>query len=228
MANQLDLEEQEQLDQLKHFWNTWGTLISSLALLVFGSVAVWNGYQYWQNRQATQAAALFDAVDVASSAGDQARMEQAFGDLRSKYAGTTQTAQAGLMLAKSMLDAGNAKGAKEALTWVAENASDDGYKALARLRLSSVLMDHKELDEALKQVSGSFPAEFEAVVADRKGDILMLQGKQDQAVAEYSRAFKAFDDRVEYRRLVEVKLNALGVHPQGAAMAAVASDEVKK
>ena len=228
MANHLDLEEQEQLDQLKHFWNTWGTLITTLVLLVLGSVAAWNGYQYWQNRQATQAAALFDAVDIASSAGDQARMEQAFGDLRSKYAGTTQTAQAGLMLAKSMLDAGNVQGAREALTWVAEKAGDDGYKALASLRLSSVLMDLKELDEALKQVSGSFPAQFEAVVADRKGDILMLQGKQDQAIAEYSRAFKAFDDRVEYRRLVEVKLNALGVRPQGAAVAAVASDEVKK
>ncbi|MBP3980266.1 MULTISPECIES: YfgM family protein [unclassified Acidovorax] len=228
MANHLDLEEQEQLDQLKHFWNTWGTLISSLALLVFGSVAAWNGYQYWQNRQATQAAALFDAVDVASSTGDQARMEQAFGDLRSKYSGTTQAAQAGLILAKTMFDTGNIKGAREALAWVAEKANDDGYKALASLRLSSVLMDLNELDEALKQVSGSFPAEFEAVVADRKGDILMLQGKQDQAVAEYRRAFKALDDRVEYRRLVEVKLNALGVHPQGAAMAVVVSDEVKK
>jgi predicted negative regulator of RcsB-dependent stress response len=228
MANHLDLEEQEQLDQLKHFWNTWGTLISSLALLVFGSIAAWNGYQYWQNRQATQAAALFDAVDVASSTGDQARMEQAFGDLRSKYSGTTQTAQAGLILAKTLLDVGNIKGAREALTWVAEKANDDGYKALARLRLSSVLMDLKELDEALKLGSGSFPAEFEAVVADRKGDILMLQGKQDQAVAEYKRAFNAFDERVEYRRLVEVKLNALGVHPQGAAMAVAASDEVKK
>ena len=228
MANHLDLEEQEQLDQLKHFWNTWGTLISSLALLVFGSVAAWNGYQYWQNRQAMQAAALFDAVDVASTTGDRARMEQAFGDLRAKYSGTTQTAQAGLILAKTMLDAGTIKGAREALVWVAEKANDDGYKALAILRLSSVLMDLKELDEALKLVSGSFPAEFEAVVADRKGDILMLQGKQDQAVIEYRRAFKAFDDRVEYRRLVEVKLNALGVHPQGAAMAAAASDEVKK
>ena len=228
MANHLDLEEQEQLDQLKHFWNTWGTLISSLALLVFGSVAAWNGYQYWQNRQAMQAAALFDAADVASTTGDRARMEQAFGDLRAKYSGTTQTAQAGLILAKTMLDAGNIKGAREALAWVAEKTNDDGYKALASLRLSSVLMDLKELDEALKLVSGSFPAEFEAVVADRKGDILMLQGKQDQAVIEYRRAFKAFDDRVEYRRLVEVKLNALGVHPQGAAMAAAASDEVKK
>ena len=228
MANHLDLEEQEQLDQLKHFWNTWGTLISALAILIFGSVAAWNGYQYWQSRQAIQAAALFDAVDVAARAGDQARMEQAFGDLRASYAGTTQTAQAGLMLAKSMLDVGNIKGASEALTWVAEKASDDGYKALARLRLSSVLMDQKELDEALKQVSGSFPAEFEAVVADRKGDILILQGKQDQAVTEYNRAFKAFDDRVEYRRLVEVKLNALGVRPQGADVAAGATPENKK
>ena len=228
MANHLDLEEQEQLDQLKHFWNTWGTLISSLVLLVFGSLAAWNGYQYWQNRQSTQAAALFDAVDVASRAGDQARMEQAFGDLRSKYAGTAQTAQAGLVLAKFMLDASNATGAKDALTWIVENAGDDGYKALARLRLSSVLMDQKDLDGALQQVSGSFPAEFEAVVADRKGDILLLQGKQEQAIAEHSRAFKAFDDRVEYRRLVEVKLNALGVHPQDAVAVAVTSDKVKK
>ena len=225
MANHLDLEEQEQLDQLKHFWNTWGTLISTVVVLVFGSVAVWNGYQYWQNRQAIQAAALFDAVDVAARASDQGRMEQAFADLRSKYAGTTQAAQAGLTLAKSMLDAGNAKGAKEALTWVAEKAGDDGYKALARLRLSSVLMDQKELDEALAQVSGTFPAEFDAVVADRKGDILMQQGKQDAAIAEYNKAFKAFDDRLEYRRLVEVKLNSLGVRPQGGSSA---PDEVKK
>ena len=70
MANHLDLEEQEQLDQLKHFWNTWGTLISSVVLVVAGSAAAWNGYQYWQNRQATQAAALFDAVDVAARSGD--------------------------------------------------------------------------------------------------------------------------------------------------------------
>ena len=89
MATHLDLEEQEQLDQLKHFWNTWGTLISTVLIVVAGSLAAWNGYQYWQNRQAAQAAALFDAVEVAAKAGDQARVTQAFGDLRSRYAGTT-------------------------------------------------------------------------------------------------------------------------------------------
>ena len=78
MANHLDLEEQEQLDQLKHFWNTWGTLISSVVIVVAGAAAAWNGYQYWQTRQATQAAALFDAVDVAARSADNVRMEQAF------------------------------------------------------------------------------------------------------------------------------------------------------
>lgn len=220
MANHLDLEEQEQLDQLKHFWNTWGTLISSVVLVVTGSAAAWNGYQYWQNRQATQAAALFDAVDVAARSGDKTRLEQAFGDLKSKYASTTQAGQAGLAFAKSMQDAGNADAAKDALAWVAGQSGDEGLKALARLRLTSVLMDQKNYDEALKQVSGSFPPEFASVVADRKGDVLMLQGKRQEAIAEYTKAYKGFEDGVEYRRLVEIKLNALGVSPQGATVVA--------
>ena len=228
MANHLDLEEQEQLDQLKHFWNTWGTLISSVLILVAGSLVAWNGYQYWQNRQASQAAALYDAVDVAARAGDQARMAQAFADLKGKYAGTTQASQAGLALAKTMVEAGNADGAKEALAWVAAQSGDDGLKALAKVRLASVLIDKKNYDDALKQLSGSAPLEFEAVFADRKGDIYLLQDKRAEAIAEYSKAYKSFEEGVEYRRLVEVKLGALGVSPQGVAVAAAGSiDGVK-
>lgn len=222
MANHLDLEEQEQLDQLKHFWNTWGTLISSVILLVAGSLVVWNGYQYWQKRQAGQAAALFDAVDVAARAGDQTRMTQAFTDLKAKYARTTQASQAGLALAKTMVEAGNADGAKEVLEWVAAESGDDGLKALAKLRLASVLMDQKNYDEALKQLSGSVPFEFEATFADRKGDVYLLQGKRADAISEYAKAYKAFEEGVEYRRLVEIKLGALGVSPQGVSVAAAA------
>lgn len=218
MAKHLDLEEQEQLDQLKHFWNTWGTLISFVLVLVAGAVAAWNGYQYWQNRQAVQAAALFDAVDAAARSADSVRMEQAFSDIKLKYAGTAQAGQAGLTLAKAQLDAGNSDTAKQTLAWVAEKSSDDGLKALAKLRLSSVLMDQKSYDEALALVSSGFPPEFEAVYADRKGDIFVLQDKRAEAIAEYTRAYKAFEEGVEYRRLVEIKLNALGVAPQGSTV----------
>jgi predicted negative regulator of RcsB-dependent stress response len=218
MAKHLDLEEQEQLDQLKHFWNTWGTLISSVLILVAGALAAWNGYQYWQNRQAVQAAALFDAVDAAARSADSVRMEQAFSDIKLKYARTAQAGQAGLTLAKAQVDAGNLDAAKETLGWVAEKSSDEGLKALAKLRLSSVLMDQKSYDEALKLVSSDFPPEFDAVYADRKGDIFVLQDKRAEAIAEYTRAYKALEEGVEYRRLVEIKLNALGVAPQGSTV----------
>lgn len=220
MANHLDLEEQEQLDQLKHFWNTWGNLISTVLLVVVAALAAWNGYQYWQNRQATQAAALFDAVEMAVASGDQARLEQAFADIRSKYAGTTQAGQAGMLVAKVQVGKGDMDAAKVALTWVAEHAGDDGYKALARLRLAGLLMEKKAYDDALNQLSAPFPPEYSAVVADRKGDVLVQMGKKPEAVAEYSRAYKEFTDAVEYRHLVEIKLNALGVRPETVAMAA--------
>lgn len=228
MANHFDLEEQEQLDQIKHFWNTWGTLISSVLIVVFGAIAAWNGYQYWQSRQASQAAALADAMDSAVASADTARIEQVFADMKSRYGGTVQAGQAGLLSAKALFDAGKLDAAKAELTWLAQNVSDDGYKALARLRLAGVLIDEKAYDEAMKQLSGSVPAGFDAAFADRKGDVLALQGKKAEAIAEYERAYKAFEDRVDYRRLVEVKLNALGASvPQQSVAVATSSGGVQ-
>lgn len=228
MANHLDLEEQEQLDQLKHFWNQWGTLISCVLIVVCGSLAAWNGYQYWQNRQATKAAALFDAVEVANRAKDQTRVEQAFGDLKAGYAGTPQAVQAGFLLARSLVEAAKPDEAREVLAWVAANAGDDGFKALAKLRLASVLTEQKKYDEALAQLSGSLPAAFDGVAADHRGDILMLQEKRTEALEQYTKAYKAMSEDVEYRRLVEVKLNALGSNPAAETVAAAKTAEAAK
>ena len=42
------------------------------------------------------------------------------------------------------------------------------------------------------------------------------QGKKDEAKAAYRKAWAALDPKVDYRRLVEAKLNALGVDPAAA------------
>ena len=81
MANQLDLEEQEQLDQIKHFWKQYGNLITWVLALVMACVAGWNGYQYWQRNQATQAAAMFDEVERMAQLADMAKVDRAFGDM---------------------------------------------------------------------------------------------------------------------------------------------------
>jgi predicted negative regulator of RcsB-dependent stress response len=211
MANNFDLEEQEQLAELKHFWSQWGNLISWVLIVVFGAIAAWNGWNYWQRSQAAQAAALFDEVDRAANAGEIARVERAFADIKDKFPRTAYAQEAGLLAARMREDKGNKDAAKADLAWVAENASDEGFQAAARLRLAALLVDAKQYDDALKQLSASFPPEYEGLVADRRGVVYSLQGKKADAKSEYLKAFKALTADNDYRKLVEVKLTALGV-----------------
>lgn len=226
MAHHFDLEEQEQLDQLKHFWKTWGGLITAVLTTVMVVLAGWNVYQFWQARQATQARALLDVVEMAGASKDAQRMEKAFEDIRAHHGGTTQAYQAALQVAKVAEDAGKVDEAKAALVWLATGDAEEGYRALARLRLANLLVGQGGYDEALSQLTPEFPPEFTGVAADRKGDVLTLLGKSDEAAAQYAIAFQAFDPALEYRQLVEVKLNALGVRPDQSPLP-VKKDESK-
>lgn len=216
MAKHLDLEEQEQLAELKHFWNKYGNLITWVLIAVFGSVAAYNGWNWWQRHQAGQASALYDEVERAAQSRDLARVQRAFGDVRDQYGRTTYAQQGGLLAARAFQDAGKLDEAKAALRWVADKAADDGYQAIARLRLAALLADSQAYDDALAQLAGRFPDTFTALVADRRGDILNLQGKKAEAKAEYQKALAAMDAASDYRRLVEVKLGALGGQPPAA------------
>lgn len=213
MAKHLDLEEQEQLAEFQHFWNKYGNLITWVLIAVFGSVAGWNGYQYWQGRQGTQASVMYEEVDRAVLSGDMARIERSLADMKDRFGGTVYADQAGLLAAKAYYEKGNLDASKAALTWVSDKANDEGYKSIAKLRLAGILLETKAYDDALKLLAGTFSKDFTPLASDRRGDILLLQGKKAEARAEYEKAYKGLDERAEYRRLVEVKLNALGVDP---------------
>jgi predicted negative regulator of RcsB-dependent stress response len=192
-------------------------------------VASWNGYQYWQRSQAAQAAVMYDEVERAAVAGDVAKLERALGDMKERFGRTAYAEQAALLAARIYHDKGNLDAAKGALAWVAGKASDDGYQAVARLRLSGMLFEAKAYDEALQQLTAPMPSDFNALAADRRGDILLAQGKKAEAKAQYEAAYKGLDERSDYRRIIEVKLNSLGVDPvvKVAAPAAAASETAK-
>jgi len=229
MANHLDLEEQEQLDEIKHFWKQYGNAITWVLIIVLGAYAAWNGYQYWQRSQAAQASALFDEVDKLAREGNADKLDLAFGEMKSRFASTAYAPQAGLLVAKTLYESGKVDAAKAALTWVAEKSADAGYASVGRLRLAGLLMDSKAYDEALKTLDTGIAEEFAALQADRRGDIYLAQGKKPEAVEQFRKAFTLFDGRTDYRRLVLVKLNTLGVDPlaEPATAAANASSAPK-
>ncbi len=220
MATHLDRQEQEQVDALKAFWQQYGNLITwalVAALLVYSGIT---GWQWWQREQAAKAGAMFDELDRAVSAGDADKASRVFGDLKERYPGTAFAQQGGMLAAKLQFEKGKADDARASLGWVIEHAAEDEYRILARLRLAALLLDAKQYDEALKQLDAVPDGPFAALAADRRGDVLLAQGKRDDARAAYERAYKLMDDKVEYRRLVDAKLTALGVSPAAAAASA--------
>jgi predicted negative regulator of RcsB-dependent stress response len=216
----LDLEEQEQLDQLKHFWRRYGNLISWTLVVALGGYAAWNGWQYWQRDQGAKAGGMYAGLVEAAQANDAARAGKVFDELKDRYGGTAFAEQGGLLAAKVQADQGKASEAEASLRWVAEHAKEDEYRAVARLRLAGLLLDRKQVDDAAKQLAGEFPKHFEPLAADRRGDVLLAQGKADDAVKAYQQAYAGLTGEQTLRRLVEAKLASLGATPPAVAEAA--------
>jgi len=223
MATQLDLEEQEQLDQLKAFWAQYGNLISGVLIVVAAAYLSWFGWNWYQRDQGVKAGAMYDEFDRALQAADAERAGRIFNDMKDRFPRAAFTGQAGLAAAKLAGEKGQADAARADLAWVADSASESEYRTIARLRLAGLLLDEKKYDEALKQLDGVDGAEFQALAADRRGDVLMAQGKAEEAKAAYAKAWAAMDAKVDYRRVVEAKLNVLGVDPAASAASGAGS-----
>ncbi len=213
----LDLEEQEQLDQLKAFWQKYRNLITGVATVVLFAYAAYSGYQWWRNSQAASASQLYETMIVAINKGDKDQTLLAADDLQKQFPRTPYAAMSSLVAAKIASDAGDAAKAIDYLRWAAQNAADDGYLALAKLRLAAQLIeqgaekDFAEADAILKEkpISG-----FEALWLERRGDWYLAQKKITDARASYEAAWKQLNQAKEFpeeaRRLLKVKLDAVG------------------
>jgi predicted negative regulator of RcsB-dependent stress response len=204
-----DLEEQEQLAALKAWWKEHGGGVTLGAILVAGAVAAWNGWGWYQRSQAAQAAALYDTLQKAARANDLKATRDTAGSILENYPRSAYAPLAALVSAKVQFQAGDLKTARAQLQWVVEHAKSDEIRSIASLRLASVLLDDKEPEAALKALEAKPHPGFEAPYAAQRGDILMVQGKHEEARA----AYKAALDKAEpgaLREALRLKLDALG------------------
>ena len=204
-----DLEEQEQIATFKAFWNRFGNLIMWVLIIALGSYA---GYNYWNSHkrtQAVEASALYDELQNAVTANDNAKAQRIAGDIQKKYEGTAYAQMAALGAAKTAFEANDLKTAKAQLQWAADHGNDE-YKAIAKLRLAGVLLDEKSYDAAMKLLNEQYPATFSAEVSDRKGDVLVAQNKLAEARQAYTAAYAAMSKENTGRQLVQFKLEAIG------------------
>lgn len=213
-----DLEEQEQLEELKTWWKLHGTLITLIVLALAVGVVGWQGWQWWQRSQSAQAAQLFGGLQQALTRQDVKRVRLLAGELIDKYSGSAYAGMAAMLSGKALAESGDLKSAQAQFGWAAEHADDPALRDLARLRQAIVLAEDKAYDAALKLLAEPPAPSLMPRYLEARGDVLAAQGKGGEARKAYEEALKALEGARQaegmplgpYRDILQTKRDAGG------------------
>jgi len=211
-----DLEEQEQIDDLKAWWERYGGTVAVALVLGLLVVAGIQGWRWYAGHRAESASVLYSAVSEAIRTKEPAKAKDAIAELTGHYASTAYAPRAELLYAKMLYDGGDRDGAKAQLQWVVDHASQEELQAIGRYRLAQVQIDEKQYDAALATLDAKHPAAFDGLFADLRGDALVAAGRPADARAAYENALAKLDPKSAYRNYVQVKHDALAQAPQVA------------
>jgi predicted negative regulator of RcsB-dependent stress response len=207
----LDLEEQEQVAELKAWWTAHGTVVVTVVTAIAVAFAGWVLWRNYQGGQSTQASAHYDTLSKAAQAGDVKTLRDASGALTESYPRTLYASMGALVSARFYFDRNDLKGAKAQLEWVIERSPSEDFRDLARLRLGAILLDEKAYDEALKAAEAPHAPAYDAQYAALKGDILVAKQQSADAKAAYKLALeKLSKDDAAFRESLRMRLDALG------------------
>ena len=205
-----DLEEQENLENLKTWWKRWGNAVLLVLALALMAGA---GWQYWQRHQEAQrieGAQVYGQFLEALTAGNAALVREVGGRLIDKFADTPYAPRAALILGKFNVERGDEKSADAQFKWALDHSREPVVKDLARLHLGGLLLQQKQYEQALKVLNAPHTDAYNARFEDLKGDVLLAQGKTAEAKAAYQAAYAKLAKTDPLHGVVGVKLDALG------------------
>src|SRR5262245_27257892 len=205
-----DLEEQEQLAELKAWWRQWGKLVIAAIVLALVVIGAYFGWTTYKRDIAAKAAVMYGAVTKSLQEGDAKKARENAVGLIEKHPKTGYAPLAALIAARLSFEVPDLAAAKQHLQWVIDNALDEDLKNVAKLRLAGVLLDEKQYDEALKLLDVKPESPMGNLYADLRGDVYYAKGSLTEARAAYQSALERTDTKSPYRNLIQIKIDALG------------------
>jgi len=206
----LDLEEQEQVDELKALWKKYGTYITRGVIAFFVLYGLFQGWGYYQTKQSLGASEAYQSIVVLGETNTKDILQKSQ-KLMDDYSGTPYAGRAAILFAKASYLEGNKDKSKEKLDWAASHAKESATESIALIQLGQILVEEKKYEDALKRVNKVDNEGYLGLSNDLKGDILNAMGKKEEAKKAYQEALKRFGPKDPYAKFTQEKLESLGV-----------------
>ena len=209
------LQEEEQLDAIKQWWQENRVSVIGAVVLTLGGSFGWSQYQDYTSANAMAAADKYDAIlmerEAGRSADELAVLSQSIRD----ESGSVAFAEfAALQVAAAAADSGDFELAKAELEQVMAGVElDSTLGQLAQLRLAKVKAALGQEDTAIAMLgmgSDSFPVSYAQVL----GDIHLAAGREAAALEAYQTAKTASLSLGGQSGLIDLKVGSLSLREE--------------
>jgi predicted negative regulator of RcsB-dependent stress response len=202
------LNEKEQWERVLAWLREQGPwIVAGVAL----ALAVYGGWNYWQNRTQQRnlaAATRYEQVIDAFERNDVNAGSRLADELVKAYPSTAYADQANLAVARIQVENKQLEPAATRLRQVLAATSDPELALVARLRLARIELAQGNPDQALKTLDAVNPGAFAARYAQVRGDVLFAKGDRDGALKAYREARSGGDTTTD-GGLLDLKIDEL-------------------
>lgn len=185
--------EEEQLEQLKKWWEANQTSLIAGVVTALVLVTGWNMWQNHQTKQRSQASQMYQQMLESAAKDNSESTEKLAERLPTEFPSTAYSNYAHLQLAKVKVQKGDLEGAKAVLKQAIQTADSEPLKHVARLRLIQLMLATGQYEQGLQLIAEVDPAKaegFSASYDELQGDLYVALDRIDEARSAYQSAIR--------------------------------------
>lgn len=202
--------EEEELTQLKDWWQRNGKPLLSGGILALAVAFGWQAWQKYQTNHSQGASMAYQQLLELSLTPkpDAAKVAELGNRLKADYAGSHYAQYGSLFVAKVAVESDRLDDAAAELQAIVDKPADEALGELARQRLARIKAAQGKVEEGLKLLEGKVEPAFLPGREEVKGDLLVQLGNLDAARAAYESAKAALPEEAAVGTL-QMKLDDL-------------------
>ena len=204
----LDTEE-EQVEKIQNFWNSYKYLIISGIVVFFAIYFAYGIYADQKIKKIEEASQLYQEILIKKIVNIDVIKEKV-NLLKNSYSNSPYASRSAIYLSKLYSQGNKNEEAIKELIWASKNAAEESIQSMAYYHLANLYFVTNKLDQAMESAKRIDTVGFQTLSKDIIGDIHLKQGNKEEARRSYLESLKVYKGQGDMRKILQNKIDSIG------------------